>query len=111
MRPINVTVSSLSNSAVIPMDTYQDPFNVGLAVKLSAGASLTYTVQHTFDDVQAKNFDPSTATWYPHASLATKTASADGNYAFPVTAIRLNVSVYSSGSATMTIVQAGMPGR
>lgn len=111
MRPINVTVSSQTTSAVIPLDTYQDPFNVGVGVKLSAGASLTYTVQHTFDNVQAKDFDPSTATWYSNSSLVTKTASADGNYAFPVTAIRLNVTIWASGTATMTVIQAGMPGR
>lgn len=111
MRPITVTVPSQSASSVIPMDTYQDPFNVGIAVTLSAGASLTYTVQHTFDDVFAPGFNPATATWYNHATLVTKTTSSDGNYAFPVTGIRLNVSIYSSGSATMTVVQAGMPGR
>lgn len=110
MRPIRATVSSQTTSAVIPMDIYLDPFNVSIGVALSAGASLTYTVQHTFDDVFASNFNAATATWYPHASLATKTASADGNYAFPVTAIRLNVTAYTSGSATMTLVQAGIMG-
>lgn len=111
MRPITLTVSSQAASAVIPLDTYQDPFNVGIGVALSAGANLTYTVQHTFDNVAASTFNPSTATWYPHASLASKTTSSDGNYAFPVTAIRLNVTSFTSGSATMTVIQAGMPGR
>jgi len=111
MRPIRVTVGSQTVSSPIPMDTYQDPFNVSIGVALSAGASLTYTVQHTFDDVFAANFDPSTAVWYSNASLATKTTSSDGNYISPVTAVRLNVTVYSSGSATMTVIQAGMPGR
>lgn len=111
MRPIRLTVGSLNVSAPIPLDTYQDPFNVSLAVVLSAGASLTYTVQYTFDDIWASNFDPSTATWFPHATLVTKTASSDGNFSFPVTATRLNVGVYASGTATITVIQAGMPGR
>lgn len=111
MRPITLTVSSQTTSSVVPMDTYQDPFNVGIAVALSAGATLTYTVQHTFDNVFAPGFNPANATWYPHATLASKTASSDGNYAYPVTGIRLNVTAYTNGSATMTIVQAGMPGR
>jgi hypothetical protein len=92
------------------MDTYRDPFNVSVSVALSAGASLTYTVQHTYDDVFAKDFDPATATWFNNTSLSTKTTSSDGNYILPVVAIRLNVTVYSSGSATMTLIQAGMPG-
>lgn len=111
MRPITVTVSSQTASAVIPLDTYQDPFNVSIGVVLSAGASLTYSVQHTFDNVFASNFNPSTATWFNNSGLTAKTTSLDGNYNMPVTAIRLNVTTHSSGSATMTVIQAGMPGR
>ena len=111
MRPIRKVVGSQAASAVIPMDTYQDPFNVGIGVVLSSGASLTYTVQHTFDDVQSESFSAATATWYSHASLAAKTASSDGNYAYPITALRLNVTAWAGGTATMTVVQAGMPGR
>jgi hypothetical protein len=111
MRPIRVTVGSQTASATIPLDTYQDPFNVSLGVVLSVGATLTYTVEHTFDDVYANTFNPATATWFANSGLASKTTSLDGNYAFPVTAIRLNVTSYTSGSATMTVIQAGMPGR
>lgn len=110
MRPIRVTVDSATASRPIPMDHYRDPFNVGVGVALSAGASLTYTVQHTFDDVFAKTFDPATATWFNNTSLSSKTTSSDGNYSFPVTAIRVNVTVWASGSATMTLIQAGMSG-
>ena len=111
MRPIRVTVSSATVSAPIPLDTYQDPFNVSIGVVLSAGASLTYSVQHTFDDVYANNFNAATATWFNNSGLTAKTTSLDGNYNMPVTAIRLNVTVHSGGSATMTVIQAGMPGR
>jgi hypothetical protein len=111
MRPVRVTVGSQTVSAPIPLDIYPDPFNVGLGAALSAGASLTYKVQHTFDDVYAASFNPSTATWYDHASLVSKTTSSDGNYAYPVTAIRLNVTAYTSGTVTLTAIQSGMPGR
>jgi hypothetical protein len=111
MRPVRVIVGAQAASRVIPLDTYQDPFNVSIGVVLSAGASLTYSVEHTFDDVQAPGFDPSAATWFTNAGLSAKTTSLDGNYSFPVTGIRLNVTTYSSGTATMTAIQAGMPGR
>jgi len=111
MRPVVQTVSSQTASAPIPLDINQDPFAVSVAAVLSAGASLTYTVQHTFDDVFAANFNPATATWFNHASLATKTTSSDGNYAYPVRAVRINVSTYASGSVTFTVIQSGMPGR
>lgn len=108
MRPIRVSVGSATTSAVIPMDQYISPFNVGLSVNLSAGAGLTYTVEHTFDDVYSPTFDPATAKWYSHATLASKTSSADGNYAYPVSAIRLNVTPYTSGTATLNVLQAGI---
>ena len=105
MRPIRVSVGSATTSAVIPMDQYISPFNVGLSVNLTAGASLTYTVEHTFDDVFASNFSAATAKWYPHATLAAKTASADGNYAFPVKAVRLNVTAWTAGRAILDLIQ------
>jgi len=102
-----VTVGSQTTSVPIPLSTYADPFNVGLGVKLSAGASLTYTVEHTFDDVQSPSFSPATAVWYSNSTIVSKTTNQDGNYAFPVTAIRLNVTVWTSGTATLTAIQAG----
>lgn len=109
MRPIRLAVSSATTSPVVVLNQYTTPFNVGIAVTLSAGASLTYKVQHTFDDVFDPAFNAATATWFDHSTLTAKTASADGNYAFPVTAIRLNVTPYTSGTATFNVVQAGLP--
>ena len=50
MRPIRVTVGAVGVSNPIPLDHYRDPFNVGLGAVLSDSATLTYDVQHTFDD-------------------------------------------------------------
>lgn len=108
MRPVRVTVSAAGVSPPVPLDQYISPFNVGIGVVLSAGATLTYDVEHTFDNVFAEGFNPATATWFDNATLAAKTASSDGNYAFPVSAIRLNVTSYTSGSATMNVLQAGI---
>lgn len=109
MRPITVQVSSQAASDPIPLDNYISPFNLGLGVSLSAGASLTYSVQHTFDNIWDKNFNPATATWFSHATMVNKNSSFDGNYAYPVSAIRLNVTAYTSGTAKLTVIQAGMP--
>lgn len=106
-RPVRVTVSSQTVSSVIPLNTYGDPFNVGIGCDVSAGGSLTYTVQHTFDDVFAAGFVPANATWYSNSTLTNITTDKDGNYAYPCTGIRLNVTVWASGSVTMTVIQAG----
>jgi hypothetical protein len=110
-RPVRtIPLSSVSVSPPIPLNNYADPFNVGLGVKLSAGADLTYIVQHTFDNVFAPDFNPSTAVWYTSTfggNVTPKTTNADGNYAFPVVATRLSVTIWTSGTATLTVIQAG----
>ena len=110
MRPVRVTVGALGVSNPIILDHYQRPFSVGIGAALSAGASLTFSIEHTFDDVFAASFNPAAAVWYSDASLASKSASTTGNYAYPVMAIRINVTSWTSGSVTMTVIQAGIPG-
>ena len=115
MRPVRVQLSNaVGGTPPIPLDINQSPFNVSVAVSLSAGASLTYTVEHTFDDIYAPGYDPdaATAVWFSQSSLATKSQNAEGNYTYPIRAVRLSlVNPSSSGTATMTVIQAGMPGR
>lgn len=105
MRPIVKSQTGTGETATVPMDTYQNPFNV--TVKVVVSGTVTYTVQSTNDNV----FDASvTPDWDDHPSLSGLSADALGNYAFPVTGIRLSVTS-GSGTATMTVQQAGMPGR
>lgn len=100
MRPTIVSRSAAGTSAWIPLDYKQSPFNVGLGLVISG--TLTADVEHTFDDV----FDSTvTPTAFKHTSLVGKTASADGNYAFPIRAVRINNTAFTSGSATLTILQ------
>ena len=105
MRPQVVSKTGTGETAVVVVDHYRAPFNVGFAVVVSG--TVTYTVQHTFDDVLDSSVTP---TWFSHEELAGQTASADGNYAFPVRAIRLS-NTAGSGTTTLTAIQAGSPGR
>jgi hypothetical protein len=106
-RPVRVTLGAVAVSAPIPLNNYTSPFSVGVGCDISAGGSLTYTVEHTFDDVFAANFVPASATWYPNSGLTSQTTDKDGNYSAPVTAVRLNVTAWISGTVTMTVIQAG----
>ena len=105
MRSVRITLTAAGVSVPVVMDQYLAPFNVGLGVVVVSGTP-TYTVQHTFDDVLTSTAPP---TYFDHPVLVTRTTSADGNYAFPVTAIRLSVS--GSGTVRLTVLQAGMPGQ
>lgn len=96
----SLTASATGTSAPIPMDVGQAPFHVGIGVVISATA--TYTVEHTFDDI----FDPTvTPTWFQNTGLTSQTTNKDGNYAYPVAAIRLNVAA-NTGNVTMTVIEA-----
>lgn len=112
MRPITLNTRDASGGAktsgLAVLDTYQDPFNVGFGAVVTGTA--TYTVQHTFDDPLADGFTPSSATWFDHEFVTAATTSQDGNYAFPVRAIRIS-QASGSGSVALTVIQAGMPGR
>lgn len=101
MRAITISKTGTGSSALAPMDTYKTPFNIGIGVVVAG--TVNYTIQHTFDDV----FDPAvTPVFFSHPTLAALAVNADGNYAFPVRAIKVLVNS-GSGTATATIIQAG----
>ena len=174
MRPQRVTLSAAGFSPWLNINRMpKGNFGVALGVKLSSGASLTYSVQHTSDPlyepsrewsasrttttgtITKTNHGLSVGDWtqmdaaapfntaYAVASvvdannytitvpdsgvtsvakgasnlwtarvaetneMSAKTASADGNYAYPPTACRLSITSYTSGFATLDVRQVG----
>jgi hypothetical protein len=105
MRAIIVSQTGAGSSATIPLDTYANPFNVGIGVVVTG--TVNYTIQHTFDDVQDAAITP---VFFSQPALLALSANADGNYAFPVRGIKILVNS-GAGTATATIIQAGMPGK
>ena len=189
MRPVDIWLNSATFSNWVQLDYLQNGFAVGLGFSVSSGATLTASVQHTFDDIQ-QNDHPVSATqsgntitvvdtgfsqiwsntnslnshclsvgdWvyltgsqanmdgqysvasivsatsytltstvsqtatagpglqaatarvYNHATMSAITSRLDGNYAFPPCAVRLLVTAYTSGIASLAIRQ-GMGSR
>lgn len=105
MRPIVLTVTGTGASSVSPMNLNTSPFNVGFGVVVTG--TINYTVQHTFDNVFSATFDPTTATWFDHPTIASQSTNKDGNYAFPVAGIRLKTNS-GGGTAALTLLQAGI---
>ena len=100
MKVQQVSKTGTGSSSALVMNTNISPFNVGFGVVVTG--TVNYTVQHTFDD-PAVGF----TTWFSHPTIASQTANADGNYAFPVTGVKVLVNS-GSGTATMNLVQAGI---
>lgn len=102
MRPVIVTVSSQAASRSVPVDWRENNFKIGLGVVVDG--TLTYSVQYTFDDIQDSSVTPS---WFDLSSLSGITITDSSSIEFPVTAIRINVTAFTSGNVTLTILQAG----
>jgi hypothetical protein len=113
----NATGGSQTNSSGYPTyfpDLVADPFSIGIGVTVSSTAAApSWNVEHTFDAIlnlssNAAGFLSSLATWFQHSTLSAQSSNGTGNYAFGVTAIRINVTAGSSQQlTTLTLVQAG----
>ena len=95
-----VSKTGAGSSTPIVVNTNTNPVNIGFGVIVSG--TVDYTVQHTFDD-PAVGF----STWFPHPTIAAKAINQDGNYAFPITGVRVTVNS-GGGTATLKLVQAGI---
>lgn len=109
MRRIQQTLSNATagakQTAALPMDIMNRP-ETALQVVVSGTAS--WTIQQTLDDP----FDATaTLNWFDHpdVNLVSQTVSRQGNYAYVPAAVRLVLNS-GSGSATITIIQAGING-
>lgn len=107
MRPIRKTVGTIASSDPIPLDHYISPSNVTVDVLVN-GTGITYAAQYTTDDIYANDYSAASGNWSSISGVG-GSASATGNIAFPVTAVRLDVSAVTSGDATLTVIQSGGP--
>ena len=114
--PFRITQTSLSTgasgfTATLFPDYMVRPFAIGIGCVVNS-TSLTYSVQHSFDYTGSSTFISSNATWFYNTGFSSIAGvNADGNYAFPVSAVRLYVTATTTSSATntvsMTAIQAG----
>ena len=98
MQRQTATVTGVGSTAPLITENYISPFNVGFGVVVTG--TVTYSVQHSFDDPSALT------TWFNHPTVNGMTANQDGNYAFPVTALRFTMTA-GTGTIVGIIVQAG----
>jgi hypothetical protein len=105
MRPVWLFQTGVGDTSPVPFNLYSAPTNIALGGTIMSGAA-TYTVQYTFDEVFAADYDPATGNWVDHPYMTAKAASADSNIAYPVTAVRLRVTA-GTGEVRLAVIQAG----
>ena len=104
-RLITVSVSASGGSQVIPLDVHMNGFNISIGVVPTSGTPLP-TIQHTFQNPLVPGFVTANAVWFNHETLVSCSTTVDGNYSFPVHAIRAFTSI--AGDYTIYILQAGL---
>ena len=108
MRPyVTPAVGSVAISAPVKVDYIQQDFNIGLSLNVVSGTN-TSSVQYSLDDpdaVYATDYNTD-AVWYDVTGLDAKTADTSAALIVPCRAVRLNMTAWTSGTATLTIVQA-----
>lgn len=114
--PYRVTITGLAASNPWNPDYLkQAPFAIGVGCVVNS-TTVTYNVEHSFDPIFAPIYGSSVgtiassaATWFQNSGITAQSTNKDGNYAFLVTAIRLNVTAGSAtGTVTMSLIQAGI---
>lgn len=85
------SVTGVGASAPIQL---KDTNDVRVAYAVSATGTVTFTVQHTLEGI----------IWFDNEDNTGRTASCDGNYSFPVQAVRVNITA-GTGTATLIVRQ------
>jgi len=99
---IGVLDADGARGQMIPVNFRATDFSIGIGVVVTG--TINYTVQHTFQDPQDVSITP---TFFANIGLTSKTANDNGNYAFPVSAVRIIANSCAGGTASMTLIQAG----
>lgn len=115
---VKVGTNGIMSSRWVGLNTNLTPFNVGLATNATVpeGGSLSYTVQTTYDDIQAMTAPspsspavPVTPFTYNISALTNKDTDIESSLSTPVTAVRLVLnSGTSAPSVDLYIAQAGL---
>ena len=110
--PNYLACSTTGTSAAILVDWAVTPFNLSWAFEIQA-SSAVFEVQYTLDNLNAKIDGltiSTTVTWFTDVnSGSTASASMAGNYMFPVTALRFQVSTCGTGFLGQFAVLQGLP--
>lgn len=101
MRQIVVSQTGTGSTNAVPLDIHGRP---EISLQVVASGVVNYTVEQTLDNP----FTTAVPTWFPVAdtNLVAATTSKSGGIPYVQAAVRVTVNS-GTGSATLTVVQAG----
>jgi hypothetical protein len=94
-------LTAVAAGTAIPVN-YNDnaAASIQVAVVLTNTPTLTYSIEYTLDNIFDQTITP---VWI--AAAAGKTADFQVQITFPCRAVRMNVTAYTAGTATMKLLQ------
>lgn len=101
----STTLSASGDSPIVPLNRWQTNFSVTIACDVSTGADLTYTLQYTLDNVTRPGSNP---VWFNSLDLDSETATGVTQLVSPVTAVKVSIDSYTSGTLIFTVTQGGI---
>lgn len=105
MNPISVTQLGKGRSAVISVDNFTNPFNVGLGANMTSAA--TYNIECSLDDPMDNGYTAANATWFVVSGFSGANVSTIGSLTVPCRAVTINVTS-DTGNVTLQVCQAGL---
>ena len=109
MKPKTQTLSAAGTTDPMIVNYRTTPVDIGLFADFTTGTGVgTVTIEHTESDpfaTYATDF-ATDARWRATTSLTAVTADAEGSISFPIRAVRMNVTAFTSGSIDFTTIQS-----
>jgi hypothetical protein len=106
MQYRTISLTDAGRSAIIAVDDFQTPFNLGLAADITAGTP-TYSIQYSLDDPGASGYNKDTALWFSVTGLSAATTDASAGLTIPCRAISIYMAPAQTGTVQLKVVQAG----
>lgn len=91
--------AATGHSPWIDLDPSRLPFAASVGVYLASGAC-NFDVQHTYDTPPTE-----ASVVFGQSALTGKTASTDGSFSAPITAVRVDVNSHTAGVITFVVLQ------
>ena len=106
MQYRTISLTDAGRSAIIAVDDFQTPFNLGLAANITAGTP-TFSIQFSLDDPLAAGYVAANALWFSVTGLSGVTADTAVALTIPCRAISIFMASGQTGTVELTCVQAG----
>ena len=108
-NPVRQVITATGNGTPVSLDWVATPFTVNLQVVLPSGATATYTVQETNDDLNDPTITP---IWQNDGVLNGLTVTGQNTLTAPVRWVRCNASALGGSPAQVIFyVTQGMSAR